>query len=183
MTEPALPPQTPIFNTADKAYSVFISDKPYGSGNINFIYLCSDASLDYNVNYASTTTGVLGQPPDKAIFVDGASGAVGNISISGTRCNPATSVTANTLQTTQMSNAQLYTTMRSMLTANQMFQGAYILRIYNVDWSDVNAYSTYRDLYVHISKFEMDIDWQNTSDASISLTCYRRNRYKGFGDA
>lgn len=170
-------------DTPDKTYSVFISTQPYGSGNLNFTYLCSDASIDYNVNYTSSTTGMLGKGPDKAIFVDGSSGAVGNISISGTRCNPPTSTTAKTLTVTQMSNAQFYNTMRSMLTKNQWMQNAYILRLYNTDWSDVNAYSTYKELYVHIAKFEMDIDWQATSDASISMTCFRRNKYKGFGDA
>ena len=168
--------------TADKAYSVFISDKPYGSNNIGFIYLCSDASIDYNLNYSSTTTGILGNGPDKSIFVDGNTGAVGNISISGVRCNPTTSTTARDVPA-QMSNAALYTKMREMLTANQMFQGAYILRIYNVDWSDVTAYSSYRELYIHIAKFDMDLDWKMMNDANVSLTCYRRNKTKGFGDA
>ena len=168
--------------TADKAYSVFISDKPYGSNNINFVYVCSDANIDYSLSYASTTTGMLGQGPNKAIFVDGSTGAVGNISISGTRCNPTTAQTARDVPV-QMSNAAFYSLMRNLLTANQMFQGAYILRIYNVDWNNITAHSSYRDFYVHIAKFDMSVNWKLTSDASISMTCYRRNKTKGFGDA
>ena len=171
----------------DKTYSVFISTKPYGSNNYEFVYLCSDASFDYSLSYSGTATGMLGQGPDKTIFVDGSTGAVGSISITGTRCNPPTSQTAKNVDSSgdfiTLSNAQFYNKMRDMLTANQMFQGAYILRIYDVDWVNVTGREAYRDMYIHIAKCDMSLDWKGTTDAQISLTGYRRNKTKGFGDA
>ena len=173
--------------TQDKTYSVFISTKPYGSGTCDFVYLCSDATFDYNLNYSGTATGILGQGPDKTIFVDGSSGAVGSVSISGVRCNPSTSQKANDYTEGEgdfitLSNAQFYNKMRSMLTANQMFQGAYILRIYNIDWSSVSAQSSYREMYIHIAKCDMSCDWKSPNEPQISLSGYRRNKTKGFGD-
>ena len=176
--------------TQDKSYSLFISTKPYSNNasdaNLKFVYLCSDPSFQYSLNYSGSTTGVLGQGPDKAIFVDGSSGAVGNISVSGTRCNPSTSITSSDGTEGYFitkSNAELYWITRSMLTDNQMFQGAYILRIYNVDWSSVSSVSDYKDMYVHISKFDMSFDWKTPNEVQISLSCIRRNKTKGFGDA
>ena len=193
--EPAYPP-APIVNNPDpqnRAYSVFISDQPYINQfyNNTFTYLCSNASIDYNLNYSGSTTGILGRGPDQAIFVDGSTGAVGNISITGVRCNPRTSITTANV-TDEISNAQMYTKMRDMLTQNQWMQGAYILRIYTVDWKDIdttnaqqveNFKNSYRDLYVHISKFDMEFDWKNTNEVGINMTCIRRNKLKGFGDA
>ena len=174
-----------------QAHSVFISSVPYGSAQMKFIYLCSDASFNYNVNYNGSTTGMLGQDTDKAIFVDPSTGAVGSITINGVRANPATSTTAKNIEGTGifsdalMSNAQMYSTICTMLKSNQMFQGAYILRIYNQDWSQLNKSgfdTNYRELYIHISSFKMDINWMNTNEASITLTAYRRYMNKGFGD-
>ena len=153
--------------------------------------MCSNASIDYSLNYSGSTTGILGRGPDQSIFVDGATGAVGNISITGIRCNPQTSMTSANVSA-EISNAQMYRRMRTLLTQNQMFQGAYILRIYNADWSDIdttnsqaveNFKNSYRELYVHISKWDMEFDWKNTNEASINMTCIRRNKLKGFGDA
>lgn len=172
--------------TQDKTYSVFISTKPYGSDSLEFVYLCSDVSFSYSLSYSGTTTGIIGQGPDKAIFVDGPAGAVGSISISGTRCNPSTSQTTHNVNAggdfITLSNAQIYNKMRGMLTANQMFQGAYVLRIYDVDWNNVTPRTEYRDLYIHIAKWEMTVDWNATSDARISLSGFRRYKNKGFGD-
>lgn len=171
-------------DTLKGTYSVFISEQPYGAGNQNFLYLCSDASISYSVSYNGSTTGILGQSTANAIFVDPSTGAVGNIHINGTRANPTTSANVPTgFSTNLVSNAEMYTKLKGMLTKNQMFQNAYILRIYNVDWSNSTAYNTYKDLYVHITKYDMSFDWKGTSDASVSVTCYRRNPTKGFGDA
>ena len=168
--------------TADKAYSVFISKGPYNRfTEPQFMYLCSDASIDYSLNYSSSVTGMLGRGPEQAIFVDGAAGSVATISISGIRCNPATSTQSHDVGS-QPSNADFYWEIRRMLTTNQMFQNAYILRLYNVDWSDVNSYTEHRDLYVHISKNDLSWTWTDTNDANITMSCYRRNKTEGFGD-
>ena len=182
----------------NESYSVFLSTTPYGTSPMSFIYLCSDATIDYSLNYSGTTTGVLGQGTDMAIFVDGAAGAVGNISISGVRANPNTSITSKIitpsgeLQNSLISNAQLWVVAKNMLKENQMFQGAYVLRVYNMDWSKINTNDptavqafndSYKELYVHISKFKVSFDWTGTSDAQVSLTCFRRYKNKGFGEA
>lgn len=181
----------------NESYSVFISTEPYvsSSGNLGLVYLCSDPSFDYSLNYSGTTTGILGQGSEQAIFVDGSAGAVGNISISGVRCNPTTSTTSaggTGGSFVTKTNGEIYWTMRNMLKKNQMFQGAYVLRIYNVDWSKIDTSNptevqrfknAYRDLYVHISKFDMTFDWKTPNEAQISMTCIRRNKTKGFGDA
>ena len=196
---PILGPAYPVPVVVDdpepqnRVYSVFISNQPYVSPLFpnTFTYLCSKATVDYNLNYSGTTTGILGRGPDQSIFVDGATGAVGNISISGIRCNPQTSQTSVNVSS-ELSNAQFYNKMRSVLTENQWMQGAYIIRIYNVDWTDIdttnpqkveNYKNSYRELYVHISKFDMEFDWKNTNEASINMTLIRRNKLKGFGDA
>ena len=177
----------------NRVYSVFISNQPYVSPLFpnTFTYLCSKATIDYSLNYSGTTTGILGRGPDQSIFVDGSTGAVGNISISGIRCNPQTSQTSVNVSS-ELSNAQFYNKMRSILTENQWMQGAYIIRIYNADWTDIdttnsqkveNYKNSYRELYVHISKFDMEFDWKNTNEAAINMTLVRRNKLKGFGDA
>ena len=170
-------------DTLKNTYSVFISESPYNSHTEpNFIYLCSDASISYSVTYNGTTTGVLGLNTSDAIFVDPSSGAVGNINISGTRVNPNTSANVPAGYNSNLpSNATFYTKTRSMLQKNQMFQNAYILRIYNVDWKNISSYTSYKDLYIHISKLDMDWNWTNTNEAQVSLTCYRRNKTEGFG--
>lgn len=170
-------------DTLKNTYSVFISETPYNAiSEPNFIYLCSDASLSYSLTYSGTTTGILGQRTSDAIFVDPSTGAVGNINISGTRANPATSANSPSgFESNLLSNASFYNKMKTMLQKNQMFQNAYILRIYNVDWKDVTTYSSYRDLYVHITKFDMNWNWNAMNDAGVTLTCYRRNKTQGFG--
>lgn len=172
-------------DTLKQTYSMFLSEGPYNpNSEPNFLYLCSDGSLSYSVAYSGSTTGILGHSPSDAIFVDPSSGAVGNILISGTRVNPKTSANVPSgFSSTLVSNATFYNKLRDMLQANQMFQNAYILRIYNSDWKNLDLHSGYRDLYIHITKFDMSIDWKNTNETSISLTCYRRNPTKGFGDA
>lgn len=175
---------TSALDTLKNTYSVFISEEPYRStGDMNFLYLCSDASITYSVSYSGTTTGILGQSPSNAIFVDPSTGAVGNINVSGTRVNPSTSANApSDYPSNLVSNATFYAKIKEMLTKNQMFQNAYVLRIYNSDWKDSTSHATYRELYVHISKFDMTINWTNTNEAEINLSCFRRNLTKGFGD-
>lgn len=171
-------------DTLKNTYSVFLSEGPYnGSSEPNFLYLCSDASISYGVSYNGSTTGILGHSPADSIFVDPSTGAVGKINISGTRVNPNTSANVPSgFGSNLVSNATFYSKMRTMLQANQMFQGAYILRIYNSEWKDSDSYNSYRDFYIHITDFSMDLDWKGTSDASVSLMGYRRNKTKGFGD-
>lgn len=54
----------------------------------DFMFLGSSSSLPFSMSYSSTTTGILGQTSDTAIFVDGVSGAVMNINVSSQRVNP-----------------------------------------------------------------------------------------------
>lgn len=53
-----------------------------------FMFLGSSSSLPFSMSYSSTTTGILGQSSDTAIFVDGVTGAVMNINVTSQRVNP-----------------------------------------------------------------------------------------------
>lgn len=74
-------------------YSLWLSTEPVDDdGNPptddKFMFLGSSSSLPFQISYSGSTTGILGQTSDTAIFVDGASGAVMNINISTERVNP-----------------------------------------------------------------------------------------------
>ena len=78
-------------------YSLWISKTPVTTDTENnivhpsaddFMFLGSSSSLPFSMSYSSTTTGILGQTSDTAIFVDGVSGAVMNINVSSQRVNP-----------------------------------------------------------------------------------------------
>lgn len=78
-------------------YSLWISKIPVTTdieNNIvhpsadDFMFLGSSSSLPFSMSYSATTTGILGQTSDTAIFVDGVSGAVMNINVSSQRVNP-----------------------------------------------------------------------------------------------
>lgn len=78
-------------------YSLWISKTPVTTDKDNnivhpsaddFMFLGSSSSLPFSMSYSSTTTGILGQTSDTAIFVDGVSGAVMNINVSSQRVNP-----------------------------------------------------------------------------------------------
>ena len=75
-------------------YSLWISTRPYSKElpltDDDFMFIGSSSSLPVSMSYSSSTTGILGQTPDTAIFVDGVGGAVMNISISAQRVNPVT---------------------------------------------------------------------------------------------
>ena len=158
-------------------YSVWISTK-----DGNFINVCSDATLDYNLDYNGTTMGIMGQTTGNAIFVDKVGGAVGNITISGTRVNPKTSTdSSNENIVTNPSNADFMNKIKSMIEATQMFQNAYILRLYNVDFRNKENYDKYKDLYVFLKSVEFEIDWKNISEMNVTLECVRRNYGRGFG--
>lgn len=54
----------------------------------DFMYLGSSGNLPQQISYSSSTTGILGQTSDTAVFVDGATGAVMNTNVSAERVNP-----------------------------------------------------------------------------------------------
>lgn len=73
-------------------YSVWLSVVPYNEDrdltDDEFMFLGSSASFPVSMTYSSSTTGIIGQTPDTAIFVDGAQGAVMNMNVSTERVNP-----------------------------------------------------------------------------------------------
>lgn len=73
-------------------YTLWISTRPFDSSNPltddDFMFLGSSSSLPISMSYSSSTTGILGQTPDTAIFIDGVNGAVMNLNITAERVNP-----------------------------------------------------------------------------------------------
>lgn len=159
-------------------YSVWMS-----SDGKDFFHICSDARLSYSVDYGGSVTGILGQVTGNAIFVDTTSGAVGKISITGTRINPSTSTDSTADGTTKLSNAAFIDKMKKMIENTQMFYNAYILRIYHADTRTKETYGSYKDLYVFLRGFDVDFSWTNLSEMSVSLDCVRRNKTRGFGSS
>ena len=62
-----------------------------------------------------------------------------------------------------------------------MFQNAYVLRLYNVDFRNKENYDKYKDLYVFLKSVDFEIDWKNISEMNVTLECVRRNYGRGFG--
>lgn len=156
-------------------YSVWISTEPYNGGNNKFIHLCSDAVFSYSLSYTMTSTCVLGQSTDSNIVVDSASGAVGNISVSGVRVNPSCS----TDRINNVSNAEFQKVMIDLLTRIQMHGNAYVLRVFRSDWK--HSGQPYRDLYVFFYDYSQSQNWDNLNELSVNFSFYRRNLKKGFG--
>ena len=73
-------------------YSIWLSTRPcYEVSSMTddeFMFLGSSASFPVSMTYTSSTTGVIGQTPDTAIFVDGSQGAVMNMNVTTERVNP-----------------------------------------------------------------------------------------------
>lgn len=73
-------------------YSIWLSTRPcYEVSDMTddeFMFLGSSASFPVSMTYTSSTTGVIGQTPDTAIFVDGSQGAVMNMNVTTERVNP-----------------------------------------------------------------------------------------------
>lgn len=73
-------------------YSIWLSTRPcYEVSSMTddeFMFLGSSASFPVSMTYTSSTTGIIGQTPDTAIFVDGSQGAVMNMNVTTERVNP-----------------------------------------------------------------------------------------------
>lgn len=73
-------------------YSIWLSTRPCHDvsemTDDEFMFLGSSTSFPVSMTYTSSTTGVIGQTPDTAIFVDGSQGAVMNMNVTTERVNP-----------------------------------------------------------------------------------------------
>jgi len=165
---------TDIYKGDNAKYSVWLSTEPYNSSGNTFIHLCSDATVNYNLSYSMSATGVLGNSTDKTIVVDSASGAIGNISVSGTRVNPGNS----TDTIANVSNAEFQKVMINLLTRIQMHGNAYVLRIFRADWR--KTVNPYRDLYVFFYNYDQITNWDHLNEMSVNFAFYRRNLGRGF---
>lgn len=175
---------------ADK-YSVWISTGPASNSN-SFVYVGSEASISYGVNYGGTVMGILGKRPNGAIYMDGTGGAVGNIRISGAkRLNPKTTSATNDGATTAqsdatgkgvVSNKKFIETMEDLISQTQMFQNAYIIRLYGLTKTDERTDEKgYRELYFFITTCKTSIDFSRPNELSVDLSGYIRNKEPKFG--
>jgi len=166
-------------------YSVWLSTAPYDPDNGNtFINLCSNGKVTYGVNYGGNATGILGKDTTGTLFVDTTGGAVGTVSVSGTRANPRTlAPQVSGVTDLLLSNADFETQIEIMLARIQMYGRAYILRIYRVDWvpSSVRVVPLYRDIPVFFYDFTSEIDIKLPNNMDVTYSFYKRNLEKGFG--
>lgn len=178
------------FKHADK-YSVWISTGPASSSN-KFVYVGSNATISYGVDYGGTVIGILGTGPESAIYIDGTGGAVGNVRIGGAiRMNPQTTSATDDGTTTHqsdligdgvVSNKKFLEIMRELVTMTQMFQNAYIIRLYGLSKSEERTHNKgYHELYFFLTNFTSSIDFTRPNELSIGLTGNIRNREPKFG--
>ena len=175
---------TDVIRGSKNQNSVWISMDAYNPNGTNqYMSVCSDASFSYSNQYSGSTTGILGQPTGNAIFVDGSKGAVAELSITGVRANPTTAAQTGLPHDT-ITNVQFYTYVKALMEKTQMLQNAYILRIYNANWTNSEKYNTdYMDIPIFIKNISVDFDIMSPNEMKVSLTAVKRNLGKGFGGA
>lgn len=168
-------------------YSVWISTGPASSSN-SFIYVGSEATIEYNINYQGTIQGILGEGTGGALFIDGTGGAVGNVRISGAkRANPKTTSSSNGASDYQawvgvVSNKEFIEITTAMMGQTQMLQNAFILRLYGLTNSDVRDDSTgYKDLYFFMTSCNTNILFERPNEISVDITGFVRNIKPEFG--
>jgi hypothetical protein len=93
------------------------------------MYIGSNSSYPQTISYNSSITGVLGQPPDSAIFVDGVGGAVMRVNLSAIRAQPKNPIDS---QPNYYSNKAFIEKMLQIRSSIQMMGNAYVLRAYNL---------------------------------------------------
>lgn len=181
-------------------YSLWISTVPADNtgyvADSNFMFIGSSSTLPVTISYTSSTVGVLGQPPDTAVFVDGTAGAVMQIAITSTRVNPSD---ANDSYPNTYSNKAFIEAIVAMRTAIQMTQNAYVLRMYNmtimkkIDYDNLTPSEIIqkrttlqvspKSYNVFINSADITLDVDNPNSIDVSLNLIQRNLLLGYNTA
>lgn len=170
--------------------SVFLSLHPLQTNKYNdkeytlndFLYLCSDCYPTYTIDYLMTTFGFPREDTSKALAIDGMSGAIGRIQISGTRVG---SIEFG-------SNAYFTKEIRRMRTRWQLDECAYILRIYNSilpgpsPSSDTNknrskfeTEKSYNDIFVYLKRINYALTGGQPTVMSVDISLVQRAGERG----
>lgn len=140
------------------------------------MYLCSDATVNYEIDYPMTSFVPPTGDPTKAILVDDMAGSIGRISISGDRVGGSDIG----------SNRWFDNEIEKMISTWQIINNAYLLRLYNMIGTNVeskqaiheNKYVSYMDIYVYIKEFSGDVG-QPPNTMNVSLKLIQRNMLVG----
>ena len=162
-------------------YALWLSTEPARTdGNDKFMFIGSSAQYPVQAVHSSSTTGILGQTPDKAIYVDGVNGIVIKVNISAIRphiegCDDSQIPTSN------QAFADKLLEIRSKV---QMADRAYILRAYNIQGHQPHkqAGHEYRDLYVYIDSYDLSWDMDRPNEMNVSISFVMRNLEVGFDE-
>ena len=159
----------------ENGYALWLSTQPANDLGNTFMFIGSSASFPLQAVHSSSTTGILGQRPDKAIYVDGATGIVIKINISAIRpyleeCDDSSIPTSN------RAFAQKLEEIRSSV---QMEKPAYLLRVYNIDWSK-NKSNNYKELPVFLDSYDLSWDMDRPNEMNVSISFVMRNKEVGF---
>lgn len=179
------------FNS-NKGYALWLSTAPANDSGVasKFMYIGSSASYPIQAVHSSSTTGILGQTPDKAIYVDGVNGIVIKVNISAIRPYFEDS-DDSTVPTSNQAFADKLEELRSKV---QMQDNAYVLRVYNIQThspltkdasiSERETYKSnnYKDLYVFIDSYDLTWDMDRPNEMEVSISFIMRNLMEGFDE-
>lgn len=177
----------------DNGYQLWLSTQPAdNSGNVSqFMFIGSSASYPVQAVHSSSTTGILGQRPDKAIYVDGVNGIVIKVNISAIR--PSIEGSVDTI--TPTSNQAFANKLEEIRSSVQMERNAYVLRVYNISTHNPNTQSAsiqeriqfeqnnYRDLYVFLDSYDLTWDISRPNEMNVNMSFIMRNLLVGFDDS
>lgn len=179
----------------DSKYSLWLSTRPWSSDSPltdqDFMYIGSSSAYPQSISYNSSTTGILGQTPDTAIFVDGVGGAVMRINLSAIRAQP---VTYNDSQPNSYSNKAFIEKMLEMRSRIQMMDNAYVLRAYNLttlnkqdeektlSQIELKRNGDPKEKFVFIDTFEVTLNMERPNEINVSIQFIERNKLVGFNE-
>lgn len=163
-------------------HSVFLSldtakkDTQYSIDD--FLYVCSDCYPSYAVDYMMSSMTFPKDGPEDAIVIDGMSGAIGRINLSGKR--------VGSLE--YKSNAYFVKQITRMRSIWQLEDNAYILRIYHADIINVDGCikpenKSFVDHFVFIKDVSYSVKGGMPNVMDISMGLIQRNPNPGFNDS
>lgn len=176
----------------DNGYALWLSTQPADNNGHadNFMFIGSAQSYPVQAVHSSSTTGILGQGPDKAIYVDGVSGIVIKVNISAIRPY----IEDSSDQVVPTSNQAFAKKLEEIRSSIQMEKNAYVLRVYNIQThtpatqgasaSERLAYANnnYRDLFVFIDSYDLSWDADRPNEMNVSISFIMRNLLVGFDE-
>lgn len=173
-------------------YSLYISRFPVNNQGASYVpsdyeyanyltpnglmYLCSDASISYEIDYPMVSYVPPTGKPSDAILIDEMAGSIGRISIAGERIGGSD----------VGSNRWFDEEIEEMISDWQIVKNAYLLRMYNMIGTNVDGLEaihenkgvSHMDLYVYIKEYTGGIG-NRPNILQTSMKLIQRNMLKG----